>query len=284
LTGRVRLCDSRLIVALAKLRRHEMRNHAVVAHTVSIQDQVGDDEWQARVNLAACYRLVARFGMSDLIYNHITAKVPGSPGHFLINPFGLMYAEITASSLYKIDLDGNVILKPETPYGINRAGYMIHSAVHGARPEIGCVMHTHTRAGMAVSVMAEGLLPLTQTAMRFHGAIGYHDYEVPTVDIGERERLARDLGPHYAMILRNHGLLACGRTVAEAFNVMYWLEQACKVQVDVMASGARMVLPSDELATRMAQRYSPHGQMSFGELEWPAMLRLLDHEDPSYRD
>jgi ribulose-5-phosphate 4-epimerase/fuculose-1-phosphate aldolase len=261
-----------------------MRKATLASVGNAIRDRVDEKEWAARVELAACYRLIARFGMSDLIYNHITAKVPGSDGHFLINPFGLLYAEITASSLYKIDLDGNVMLKPDTPYGLNRAGYLIHSAVHGARPEIACVMHTHTRAGMAVSVMKEGLLPLTQTAMRFYGAIGYHDYEVPTVDMTERDRLARDLGPHYAMILRNHGLLACGRSVAEAFNVMYWLEQACKVQVDVMASGAEKVMPSRELAEQMAERYSPHGKMSFGELEWPALLRLLDREDPSFRD
>ncbi len=248
-----------------------------------MQDLVDEDEWTTRVELAACYRLIARHGMSDLIYNHITAKVPNSPGHFLINPFGLMYEEITASSLYKIDLEGNVILRPDTPYGVNRAGFLIHSAIHGARPDIACVMHTHTRAGMAVSAMRKGLLPLTQTAMRFYGAIGYHDYEVPTADLSERDRIALDLGSHYAMVMRNHGLIGCGRSIADAFNLMYWLEVACQVQVDVMASGATPVVPSHELATKMAHRYSPDGPMQFSQMEWPALLRQLDREDASFR-
>jgi ribulose-5-phosphate 4-epimerase/fuculose-1-phosphate aldolase len=250
----------------------------------SIREQVSEAEWATRVDLAACYRLVHHFGLSDLIYNHITAKVPGTKGHFLINPFGLMYDEITASNLYKIDLDANVILQPDTDYGVNRAGYCIHSAIHAARPDLGCVMHTHTRAGMAVSAMQDGILPLTQTSMRFYGVVGYHDYEVPTTDAGEKERLATDLGPHYAMVLRNHGLVACGRTIADAFNLMYWLEEACQVQVDVLASGRAINMPGHELASRMAHRYSPDGPMPFGKLEWAAMLRLLDRKDPSYRN
>jgi ribulose-5-phosphate 4-epimerase/fuculose-1-phosphate aldolase len=250
----------------------------------SIRDQVSEEEWETRVNLAACYRLVAKYGMNDLIYNHITAKVPGSPGHFLINAFGLLYDEITASNLYKIDLDANVILKPDTHYGVNKSGYIIHSAIHAARPELACVLHTHTRAGMAVSAMAEGILPLTQTSMRFYGVVGYHDYEVPHADISEKDRLARDLGKHYVLVLRNHGMLTCGRSIADAFNTMYWLEQACKVQVDVLGSGAKVTVPPRELAERMAHRYSPDGPMPFGELEWPAMLRQLDREDPSYRN
>ena len=249
-----------------------------------MRDLVSEDEWKVRTHLAACYRLVAEYGMSDLIYNHITAKVPGSPGHFLINPFGMLYTEVDASCFYKLDLDGNVILKPDTEFPINRAGYVIHSAIHGARADLHCVMHTHTRAGMAVSAMKCGLLPLTQTAMRFYGAIGYHDYEVPTADIGERERLARDLGTHNAVILRNHGLVACGRTVSETFNLMYWLEQACKVQVDVLGSGIEPVMPTHELATRMADRYSPDGDVKFDEIEWAALIRQLDRDDPSYRN
>ncbi len=252
----------------------------------SLRNEVSPEEWEARVNLAACYRLVAKYGMSDLIYNHITAKVPGSQGrHFLINPFGMLYEEITASSLYKIDLDGKVVLQPETPYGINEAGYLIHSAVHAARPEWACVLHTHTRAGMAVSAMREGLLPLTQTAMRFFEAVGYHDYEEPVSDLSERDRIARDLGPHSVLVLRNHGLLACGRTIGAAFNTMYWLENACKAQVDVFASGREFTLPPLELARRMARRYGPGGETKaeFGTLEWPALLRQLDRLDSSYR-
>jgi ribulose-5-phosphate 4-epimerase/fuculose-1-phosphate aldolase len=249
-----------------------------------IRERVSPEEWKVRTDLAACYRLIDRLGMSDLIYNHITAKVPGSPGHFLINPFGMLYSEVNASCFYKLDLDGNTVLQPDTDFPINQAGYVIHSAIHGARSDLNCVMHTHTRAGMAVSAMKAGLLPLTQTAMRFYGAIGYHDYEEPTVDITERERLARDLGSHNAIILRNHGLVACGRTISEAFNLMYWLESACKVQVDVLASGVETNMPSHELATRMAERYKPDGAVKFDEIEWAALIRQLDREDPSYRD
>jgi ribulose-5-phosphate 4-epimerase/fuculose-1-phosphate aldolase len=237
---------------------------------------ISDAEWKVRTDLAACYRL------SDLIYNHITAKVPGSEGHFLINPFGLLYTEITASCFYTLDEDGNIVRQPDSEFSINRAGYLIHSAIHKARPDLACVMHTHTRAGMAVSAMKDGLLPLTQTAMRFYGAIGFHDYEVPTADVSERERIAQDLGPHNAMIMRNHGLIACGRSVRDTWNLMYWLETACKVQVDTLACGVELSLPSHELATRMAQRYAPDGAINFAPMEWPALLRQLDREDASY--
>ena len=174
--------------------------------------------------------------------------------------------------------------KPDFP--VNQAGFVIHSAVHGARPELGCVLHTHTRAGMAVSAMKDGLLPLTQTSMRFYGAIGYHDYEEPTADINERERLARDLGRHNAIILRNHGLLACGRTIGEAFNLMYWLENACKVQVDVLGSAVGYTLPSPALAESLARRYQPTGPVMsrYAALEWQALLRKLDRESPGFRD
>ncbi len=249
----------------------------------SLRAEVSPEEWEARVNLAACYRLVAKYGMSDMVYNHITAKVPGSDGkHFLINPFGMLYEEITASSLYKIDLDANVILQPDTPYVVNKSGYIIHSAIHEARPELACVLHTHPRAGMAVSAMKEGLLPLNQTAMRFYNVVGFHDYEEPHADMSERERIARDLGPHYTLILRNHGLLTCGRSIADAFNTMYWLENACKAQVDVLASGREYTLPPLKLAERIAQRYSPDGAMPFGELEWPAMIRQTLYKKLSY--
>ena len=252
----------------------------------SVRNRVSAEEWKVRTDLAACYRLVARYGMTDLIYNHITAKLPTDSGHFLINPFGLFYTEITASCFYTLDLDGNVVDKPEGAFGefrVNRAGFMIHSAVHRARSDLACVMHTHTRAGMAVSAMKQGLLPLTQTAMRFYGAIGFHDYEEPTVDDGERDRIARDLGPHSALILRNHGLVACGPTVADAWNLMYWLETACKVQVDVLASGAEVSLPSPELAARLARRYGPQGKLDLASVEWPALLRQLDRDEPSYK-
>ncbi len=251
-----------------------------------VRARVGAAEWQTRVELAACYRLVARYDMSDLIYNHITAKVPNALGHFLINPMGFLYEEMTASCFCKLDLEGNVVMQPEPGYPVNQAGFVIHGAVHGARPDLGCVLHTHTRAGMAVSAMKDGLLPLTQTSMRFYGAIGYHDYGEPTADIDERERLARDLGSHNAIILRNHGRLACGRDIGEAFNLMVWLENACKVQVDVLGSHVDYSLPSDALATSMARRYMADGPVmsKYAALERRALLRKLDRESPSYRD
>ncbi|MDD2545489.1 MAG: class II aldolase/adducin family protein [Burkholderiaceae bacterium] len=255
------------------------------APATCVRARVSAEEWAVRTDLAACYRLVARYGMSDLIYNHITAKVPGRDGHFLINPFGMLYTEITASCFYTLDFDGAIVDQPDTDFPVNSAGFVIHSAVHRARPDLQCVMHTHTRAGMAVSTLRDGLLPLTQTAMRFYGSIGYHDYEVPTADISERERLASDLGRHQALVLRNHGLLAGGATVAEAFNLMYWLETACKVQVDALAMGRDLHLPSHELATRMAHRYAPQGaNVNFSGIEWRALLRQMDREDPSFRD
>lgn len=251
-----------------------------------VRTAVGEDEWRVRVDLAACYRLITRFGMSDSVYNHITAKVPGQAQHFLINPFGLLYEEVTASCFYTVDLAGAIVRAPPSDYEgmpVNRAGFMIHSAVHAARADAACVIHTHTRAGMAVSTMRDGLLPLTQTAMRFFDAVGYHGYEEPTVDISERERIGRDLGSHGVMILRNHGLLACASTVREAWNRMYWLEQACKVQVDALASGAELTYPSRELATSMSRRYGEGAKVDLSSVEWPALLRRLDREDSSFR-
>jgi len=249
-----------------------------------VRDQVSPEEWALRVDLAACYRLVAKYGMTDMIYNHITARVPGTDVHLLLNPYGYHYSEITASCLYKIDLDGNVVLQPETDYGISVAGYVIHSAIHGARHDVGCVIHTHTRAGMAVSAMECGLLPLTQTSMRFWNRVSYHDFWGPAIDEAEKASLIDDLGRTDAMIMRNHGLLTCGRTVAECFNMMYWLELACQSQVDAMSSGAKLILPPEEIRERTAHLYDPGVRGIKGELEWPAMLRLLDREDPSYRD
>ncbi|MEO8559900.1 MAG: class II aldolase/adducin family protein [Rhodospirillales bacterium] len=254
-----------------------------IVKSTPVRDRVSEAEWNMRVELAACYRLVARYGMTDLIYNHITARVPDSDNHILINAYGYLYTEITASNLYKIDLDGNVLLKPDTHYGINHAGYVIHSAVHGARHDVECVVHTHSRAGMAVSAMQCGLLPLTQTAMRFAGVVSYHDYEGPAIDLDERQRLVADLGSNDVMILRNHGLLACGRSVAETFNMLYWLEMACKAQVDAMSSGAKLTMPNQGVAEKTAHLYAPGTRRVFGAMEWEAMLRQLDRDDPSYR-
>jgi ribulose-5-phosphate 4-epimerase/fuculose-1-phosphate aldolase len=244
----------------------------------SIRDQVSPEEWQIRVDLAACYRLIDKYGMTDLIYNHITARIPGEE-HLLINLYGLLYKEITASNLVKIDLDGNVLWKPNTDYGINTSGYVIHGAIHRARHDVKCVIHTHTRAGMAVAAMKCGLLPISQTAMRFAGHIGYHDYEGPAIELDERERLVRDLGPHEAMIMRNHGLLTCGATIPQAFNTMYQLELACRSQVDVMAARAELHLPSKDVLERTAHLYQPGTRRPYGILEWPALLRLLESEE-----
>jgi len=246
-----------------------------------------DAERRTRADLAACYRLVARFGMVDLIYNHISARVPGGAEHFLINPFGLLYEEITASSLIKIDLAGEIIASGSTSFGLNRAGYVIHSAVHGARPEVSCVIHTHTRAGVAVSAMRQGLMPISQAALRFMGRTGYHDFEGPAVDEEERTRLVAALGGNDALILRNHGLLTCGRTIAEAFFLMQRLETACQIQVSALAGGEPLI-PSPESQARTAAMFNPatgHKDVSVtGELEWAALLRLLDRIDPSYAD
>lgn len=242
-----------------------------------MRDMVSPEEWQTRVELAACYRLVDRFGMTDLIYNHITASIPGTD-HLLINLYGLLYKEITASSLVKIDLAGNILSKPETDYGINKSGYVIHGAIHEARADVKCVIHTHTRAGLAVASMECGLLPLTQTSMRFVGHIGYHDFEGPAINLDERVRLVRDLGPHDAMILRNHGLLTCGPTIQQAFNTLYQLEMSCRAQVDTMAAGTKIVMPSDEVLKHTAHLYQPGTRRPYGVLEWPAMIRLLEAE------
>jgi ribulose-5-phosphate 4-epimerase/fuculose-1-phosphate aldolase len=253
----------------------------------SIRHQVSPEEWQARLDLAACYRLIDKYGMTDLIYNHITARIPGTD-HLLINLYGLLYREITASSLVKIDAEGEVIWKPDTDYGINKSGYVIHGAIHKARPDVQCVIHTHTRAGIAVSVMKCGLLPMSQTSMRFVGHIGYHGYEGPAVNLDERERIVEDLGPHDALIMNNHGLLTCGATIQQAFNTMYQLELSCRSQVDAMAARTELTLPSQEVLDHTAHMYQPGTRRPYGVLEWPAMLRLLDAEEagdgyPSYK-
>jgi ribulose-5-phosphate 4-epimerase/fuculose-1-phosphate aldolase len=201
----------------------------------------------------------------------------------LINLYGLLYKEITATNLVEIDFDGNVHRKADTDYGINKSGYIIHGCIHRARPDVHCIIHTHTRAGMAVSAMRRGLLPITQTASRFHGHIAYHEFEGPAIDAAEQERLVADLGNHNAMILRNHGLLVCGASVPQAFNLMYQLEMACRAQVDAMAGGLDSIaIPDDETLARAAHLYQPGTRRPYGELEWHAMLRLLDAEPGGY--
>ena len=251
--------------------------------TESMRGRVSREEFETRVNLAACYRLVHHFAMDDLVYNHISARVPGEEGHFLINAYGMTYDEINASSLVKIDLDGRLVQDSGTGYGINQAGFVIHSAVHRALPGVHCVIHTHTVAGMAVSALECGLLPLTQNAM-FFGGVGMHDYEGVAINLDEQSRLVRDLGSHRAMILRNHGLLSVGPTIAEAFTTMYWLDRACQAQVAAMACNTKLRIPAEDVVQLTAHQYKPETRRPFGLLEWPALLRMLDRKYPGFRD
>lgn len=248
-----------------------------------VRQRVSAEEWTLRVDLAAAYRLVAHYAMDDLIYNHISVRVPGEEEHFLINAYGLMYEEMTASSLVKIDMDGHFVDEPPHGYGVNRAGFVIHSAVHHARRDVACVIHTHTPAGMAVSALECGLLPLTQTAMFFE-QVPIHEYEGVAVDLDEQRRIVEDLGPHQGMILRNHGLLAVGPSVAEAFTAMYWLERACQAQLMAMACNTPLKVPPDQVVRHTNHLYKPTTRRPFGLMEWPALLRMLDRRDPSYRD
>ena len=251
----------------------------------SMQPHCSAAEWQARVDLAACYRLVAHYGMSDMMANHVSSRVPDDENAFLINAYGLMYEEITASSLVKVSHDGSILAQPdfgELGYGINKAGYVIHSAVHAARPELACVIHTHSWASMAVSALQCGLLPITQTAMRFLH-IGYHDYQGVVLDLAEQASLVRDLGQGEALILRNHGVLTVGRTVGEAFNWMHRLELACRSQLAAMACQTPLVPVDDATLEATWSNYQPGTRRPYGLMEWPALLRMLDRMDPSYR-
>jgi ribulose-5-phosphate 4-epimerase/fuculose-1-phosphate aldolase len=253
------------------------------AKTLSLKNRVSPEEWAMRVDVAACYRLVAHFGMNDLVYNHISGRVPGEEGHFLINPYGFAYEEVTASSLVKIDFDGKLVLDSGTGCGINLAGFVIHSAIHKARHDVDCVIHTHSVAGMAVSALKCGLLPLTQNAM-FFGKLGYHDYESVAIDLDEQQRLVRDLGDSRAMILRNHGLLVAGTSVCEAFVTLHWLEKACQAQLAAMACNTELNHPSKKVVELTNERYMPGQRRNITELEWPALLRMLDRRDSTYRD
>jgi len=252
----------------------------------SMRDRCSEAEWQARVDLAACYRLVELYGMADMMANHISVRVPGEDNAFLINAYGMMYEEITASSLIKVDLAGNILSKPdfgELDYGINKAGYVIHSAVHEARHDVDCVIHTHSWASMAVSSLACGLLPLTQTAMRFL-KIGYHDYQGVVLDTQEQASLIEDLGQGEALILRNHGALTVGRTVGEAFNWMHRLELACRAQLAAQAAQQPLQPVPPQVLEETWNNYQPGTRRPYGVMEWPALLRKLDRIDSSYRD
>lgn len=252
-----------------------MGNHqAIRTNSMSL------DEWQARVDLAACYRLIAHFGMDDLIYTHISARIPGPEEHFLLNPFGLLYEEVTASNLVKVDLTGNII----GPIGdeINPAGFIIHSCVHEARSDIACVIHTHTVAGVGVAAQSDGLLPLSQTALLYTDLIGYHEYEGLALNPEEQERLLADLGPKKQILfLRNHGLLTCGRSIPEAFIMMYYIEQACRMQIAAQAGG-KLHLPAKDVQDRAHAQAMGGLGAPIGSREFAALKRRLDRLGADY--
>jgi len=243
--------------------------------------KVSEAEWQTRVDLAACYRLVAKYGWDDLIFTHISARVPGEGHQFLLNPYGMTFDEVTASSLVKIDLDGKKLL--DSPYEINPAGFTIHSAIHAAREDAKCVMHTHSLNGVAVSATKGGVLPVSQQSIFVLASLGYHDYEGVALLEGEKPRLVRDLGDKSFMMLRNHGLLTVGTTIADAFLLMYMFESACTIQLRAQAASAELISIDPKIvagATMMAKQAT---RSAGGALAWPALLRKLDRIDGSYR-
>jgi len=252
------------------------------AKTAAVRDLVSAEEWQARVDLAAAYRLAALFGWDDLIFTHISARVPGPEHHFLINPYGLMFDEITASSLVKIGLDGEKVM--DSPYPVNPAGFTIHSAIHQAREDALCVMHLHTRHGVAISAKKHGLLPISQQSLFCLASIAYHDYEGLAVNDDEKPRLVSNLGDKTNLILRNHGLLTIGTSAAEAFLAMYNLERSCEIQLMAEAGGAELIQIAQPILDGITAQAKIVTKGIGGELVWPGLLRKLDARDTSYRD
>ena len=254
---------------------------ALETRVPTLKGKISEEEWAVRVDLAATYRLVHHYGWDDMIFTHISARVPGPEHHFLINPYGLLFDEITASNLVKIDLDGNKV--EESPYPVNPAGFTIHSAIHGAREDAQCVIHLHSTDGVAVSAQEHGLLPLDQHAMMLLSDRAYHDYEGIALDLDERERLVHDIKDKNVMLLRNHGTLTTGKNCADAFLRMYYLERACSMQVRALAGGAKPN-PTNQ---GVAEKTAGQGAMGFdgfiGAMAWPALIRMLDRKDPSYR-
>lgn len=244
-----------------------------------------DLAWQTRADLAAAYRLIHRLGLDDSIYTHISARLPGRHDRFLINPYGLGFSEITASNLVTVDLEGRLV-EDRLNLGINPAGFTIHSAIHAARPDVACVLHTHTVAGVAVSCQEEGLLPLNQWSMQFTGHLAYHDYEGIALDLDERQRLVADLGDKPVLILRNHGLLTCGRSIAEAFKLMHNLERSCRAQLALQAAGAAIVRPPRAVAEKAASQYAAGYDAievdGKPDSEWATFKRRLLLSDPDY--
>ena len=255
---------------------------SATAKTSTVREQVSETEWQTRVDLAAAYRLVALYGWDDLIFTHISARVPGAEHHFLLNPYGMMFEEVTASSLVKIDLAGNKVM--ESPHFINPAGFTIHSAVHAAREDALCVMHLHTEYGVAVSAQKDGLLPISQQAMLALTSLAYHDYEGLALNEDEKPRLVADLGDKQHLILRNHGLLTVGRTAAEAFLAMFLLERACKIQILAQSGDRELVRIPDPIVRQVEAQVKAVTVGQGAALTWPGLLRKLGRIDPSYRD
>ena len=257
--------------------------HADPALIRSAKPNVSPDEWAMRTDLAAAYRAVALYGWDDLVFTHVSARVPGPEHHFLINPYGMTFDEITASSLVKIDLDGRKV--SASPHDVNPAGFTIHSAIHAAREDAACVLHLHTRDGVALSAQAGGLLPISQQATVVLGSLAYHDYEGIALYMEEQARMAADLGKTAkAMILRNHGLLALGRTVREAFEVMYYLDCACQIQIDACSAGMHNVQIMSEAAARTSTQQFNRPDRPAHHKDWPALLRMLERRGVRYAD
>ncbi|RZL09995.1 MAG: class II aldolase/adducin family protein [Rubrivivax sp.] len=250
-------------------------------HIPSLKDQVSPEEWQLRVDLAACYRLVALYGWSDLVFTHVSARIPGPEHHFLINPYGLMFDEITASSLVKVDQDCHKL--SDSPFPVNPAGFTIHSAVHAARDDAGCVLHTHTRAGVAVSAQKAGVLPISQQSTFVLASLAYHEYEGVAFRDDEKPRLQADLGGHNFLVLRNHGLLTVGRTIADAFLHMYVFESTCQIQLAAQSGGSELTQVHPQIVQGVAHAMKVQTGGMGGAFVWPSLIRKLERTDPSYR-
>lgn len=248
----------------------------------NVRELVSPEEWQVRMDLAAAYRLVAEYGWDDLVFTHISARVPGPEHHFLINPYGMMFEEITASSLVKVDLEGRIVM--ESDYFINPAGFTIHSAVHAAREDALCVMHLHTDCGIAVSAQEHGLLPISQQSLFVLASLGYHDYEGLALNDEEKPRLVADLGNKTFLILRNHGLLTVGRTVADAFLSMFLLERACRIQILAQSGGGKLIPISKDILAQIPAQETVVTKGGPGKLVWPGLLRKLDRMNANFRE
>ncbi|MDA1064246.1 MAG: class II aldolase/adducin family protein, partial [Proteobacteria bacterium] len=243
---------------------------------------VSSEEWRLRVDLAACYRVIAMYGWDDLVFTHISARVPGPDEHFLINPYGWLFEEITASSLVKVNLAGDIVLATDNV--VNPAGFVIHSAIHAARHDVTCVLHTHSKAGVAVSAQKNGLLPISQVSLFPYATLAYHDYEGVALNDDEKPRLVADLGSNNALILRNHGLLTTGVTIADAFLMMYVLETACQTQILAQSGGCELIQVSPAIVAVIQVQAEKVTRGLGGALVWPGLLRKLDRRDPSFRD